>query len=569
MSRRVVIGIVLVIIIVVAGVAVWILYPWKPPMEYEKTLIIAIPEEPEGMDIQQITWSNEIHALIFQPLVQVDTDMNIVPDLATRFEISEDGKTITFYLPEDAKFSNGDPITPQAIKESVWRYKTISPWAEDYAAVTDIVAVDNAAKFILSEPAPYLWAVLTTEYGGVVNARVAEEVGNEEFNRFPVASGPYMVKEWVRGSHVVLVRNENYTTNLPFVENKGPNPYIDEIIIKFVPEDLTRISELSAGKVHVIRGVPFEYVPILKQDPDINLYETIAPGLSYIDINMLRPPLNDSRVRKAIMLAIDRDELVSALANTTIARYSFFAPTMVCYNESVEEYARQVYAHDVEEAKRLLSEAGWVDTDGDGIVDKNGQPLVLELLDPYDRPALHKVAPLIQSQLAKIGIKIELRTYSMFYIGDLEEAWNFDMALEFFVWADPDIYTYQIHSEVANATYKNLKVDQLLVDGRVAVNYTERTIIYSRMQQILLKDLPFIPLLVNKGYTAFSKNVQGLIIIPPYGGLILNDVKIVKAGAQGYTLTPLYSLYLLFFGSLCLMNQKIPFSTYIRKTNLK
>ncbi len=529
---------VLVLIVAIALVATYFVFapiptqtpttsPTETTPQLKRTLVIAIPEEPMGLDVQQVTWANEVHALIFQPLVVLGPDTTLVPDLALRWEVSEDGTVIIFYLPEGAKFSNGDPLTAEAVKKSIERYRNISPYAEDFADVEEIVVLDTyTLKLILKNPAPYLWAVLVTVYGAPVNARVAEEIGNDAFNRLPIGSGPYKVSEWVRGSHVVLVRNDNYRTNMPFVTNKGPNPYIDEIIIRFIPEDLTRIAELEAGRVDIVRGVPLDEVKRLRENPNIQLYETLSPGIHYIMVNVLKEPLNDVRVRQAIMIAINRDEIAAILDNNVIPWYSFLSPSQICYNKSVEDLAKSLYSYDLNRAKELLKEAGWVDTNGDGIVDKDGVPLKLTLLSPTDDPALKKSAPLIQAQLAKIGVSIEIKEYTYDYVRELTREWNFELALRRFSWADPDILIYLIHSEYGNYTYSNPEVNELLELGRSVADMTERTKVYSRAQEILLRDLPLIPLFVLKEYTAVSKNVKGLIVLPPYGTLIINDVRV-------------------------------------------
>ncbi|MFN3268126.1 MAG: ABC transporter substrate-binding protein [Zestosphaera sp.] len=523
---------VLVLVVVIALVATYFVFaptpttsPTETTPQLKRTLVIAIPEEPMGLDVQQVTWSNEVHDLIFQPLVVLGPDMTLVPDLALRWEVSENGTVIIFYLPEGAKFSNGDPLTAEAVKKSIERYRSISPYAEDFADVEEIVVLDTyTLKLILKNPAPYLWAVLVTNYGAPVNARVAEEIGNDAFNRLPIGSGPYKVSEWVRGSHVVLVRNDNYRTNMPFITNKGPNPYIDEIIIRFIPEDLTRIAELEAGRVDIVRGVPLDEVKRLRENPNIQLYETLSPGIHYIMVNVLKEPLNDVRVRQAIMIAINRDEIAAILDNNVVPWHSFLSPSQICYNKSVEDLAKSLYSYDLNRAKELLKEAGWVDTNGDGIVDKDGVPLKLTLLSPTDDPALKKSAPLIQAQLAKIGVSIEIKEYTYDYIRELTNEWNFELALRRFSWADPDILIYLVHSEYGNYTYSNPEVDELLELGRSVADMTERTKVYSRAQEILLRDLPLIPLFVLKEYTAVSKNVKGLIVLSPYGTLIINDV---------------------------------------------
>ncbi len=500
----------------------------QSPTPSKMRLVIAIPEEPEGLDIQQITWSNEVHDLIYEPLVILDPNMNIVPAQAVSFKVVDNGRAIIFNLPKGAKFANGDPLNATAIKESIERYRRISPYAEDFAVVDHIeILNETAVKIVCKEPPAYLWAVLVTAYGAPVDVFLAKKIGDDAFNREAVGAGPYRIEEWVQGSYILLVRNENYSTNMPFVENKGP-PYIDEVMIKFIPEDLTRIMELLSGKVHVVRDVPIDMLDEVKKNPDIKLYETLTPGINYIAVNMKDPILSDINVRKAIMIAIDRNQLVETLKNTAVPWYSLLSPTVIGYDKEAEEWAEQVYAHDADKAKQLLEQAGWIDTDGDGVREKNGQELEITLMVPNDIPVLKKIAPVLQAQLQSIGFKVKLKEMENAFIRKSIRDWDFQLALQRYVWADADILIYLLHSKVANRTYTNPQVDQLLDKARTIMDPVERAKTYTQIQKLALEDLPMIPLFVTKSYTAVRKEVQGVIVLPPYSQVIINDAKIVK-----------------------------------------
>jgi peptide/nickel transport system substrate-binding protein len=524
---------IIALIIVIAAVGVIIYYVTSPPpVEYKRTLVIAIPEEPEGLDIQQVSWSNEIHDLVFQCFMNFNETMGIVPDLATDAKI--EGNTVIIYLPADAKFSNGDPITAEIMRDSIERYRQLSPYGSDYEAVIDYEIVDeHTLKIICNVPPVYIWFNdVPVVYGAVVDTEVAEEVGDAAFDENPIGPGPYKVKEWVHGSHVLLERNDLYKTNLPFVENKGPNPYIDEVMIRFIPEDLTRVSELEAGTVDIVRGVPSDAVARLKTNPDVALYESITPGIEYIMINMRKPPLDDVRVRQALIYAINRDEIKETLEDTVLPCYTYMSPSMLAYNASLEEYAANKYAYNVEKAKDLLEEAGWVDTDEDGIVDKDGQPLKLEMLVPNDEPKLKKIGPLLQAKLANVGIDIDVKEYAYDYIRTKTREWDFELACRFYSWFDPaGILPYLLHSTIGNYTYSNPEVDSLMDEDRSTVlSSTERTELYTEIQNMLLEDAPWVSLFVDVSHTAVRKSVQGLIVMPPFGTLFIQDVKIVKGG---------------------------------------
>jgi peptide/nickel transport system substrate-binding protein len=206
------------------------------------------------------------------------------------------------------------------------------------------------------------------------------------------------------------------------------------------------------------------------------------------------------------------------------------SPSMLGYNASLEQYANTKFAYNVNQAKSLLQQAGWVDVDGDGVLEKDGKELTLELLVPYDVPSFKKIGPLLQAQLAAIGIKIDLKEFETYYIGRRIRAWDFDLACVRYSWHDPaGLLPYVLHSTIGNRTYSNPEVDRLFeIDRSTALSEVERAKLYTELQLILLEDAPWVNLFVQKEYTAVSKNVKGLIVMPPFSSMYINDVKIEK-----------------------------------------
>jgi len=524
-----------IVVIIVLGVigAAYYYSNTSPPQQvqaqYKNILIIAMPTEPESLDIQQVNNEFIIHDLIFQNTMNYNANMSIVPDLATTAEFN--GSVIVIHLPHNATFSNGDPITATALNDSMTRYINLSPYGSDYSSVKSVDIIDQyTAAIVMSSPSTYSWYNdIPVVYGAMVDAKAAAQVGDPAFGRNPVGSGPFKVQEWVQGSQVVLVRNDLYKTNLPFVQNKGPNPYINEVIIRFIPEDLTRISEFQAGAVDIVTDVPIDAITGLQSDPNVNVYEHTTAGIDFIMMNVLKPPLDDVRVRQALNYAVNRTELEGTLRDTVIPCYSYMSPTMLAYNASVEESAKSMYAYNQEKAKSLLTEAGWT-MGSDGIFYKNGQPLKLTFMVANDVPDLARVGPVIQSELAKVGVQLELREYTYDYIRQQTRNWHFDLAERAYEWFDPaGILPYMLDSKQSNYTYRNPQVDDLIEkDFLGALDPAARVDTYTKVQNILLNDAAWIPLMVEKVYTAARKNVQGLIVLPnAFGSIFLNDTKVL------------------------------------------
>ncbi len=493
-----------------------------------KQLVLAAPYEADGLDMQQIKWTLlSAHALIAQPVVTFDPQSGeIIGDWAESLEISEDGKLLTFHLREGAKFSNGDPANAQALADSWWRYKEISPYSADIEPIIEMNVIDDTTlEAVTDNPAAFMWAVMVTGYLSPWDIDVAEQIGDDQFHRDPVSNGPFKLVEWVSGSHMLFERNDYYQANLPFIENDGP-PYLEEVLVRFIPEDLTRVSELEAGTVDFIEDVPFSEVESLEENPDIELIPYEAPGMNYLSFNHQLPPFDNVLVRRAIAMAINRDDLSTALSGIVEPQYSFIVPAQIGYSEEMQQYAKEYYPFDVETAKALLAEAGWTDTDGDGIVDKDGQPFSEELKVPTDDPQIAPIGVVIQSQLHAIGIDISIATYEANYIRGLCEEGECELAITQWSWADPDILIYHVTDQGGNYNqYQNPELEQLLLDGRYVMGLDERTAHYAEAQKILIDDVVYVPLIVRVDLFAVRTWVKDLYMHPLIAmGLYLNDV---------------------------------------------
>lgn len=501
----------------------------EPAVNLRPKLIIATANEPDILDIQQ-AWNDypESTGLICQPLARFDeTKSGLVPDLAESWEIVEDGKNIIWKLPEGAQYSNGDTLDAQALADAWWRYKTISPYAEDLAPIVETNVIDaSTLEAIHDNPPAFMLAVLVTCYGAPYNAAAAEEIGDEAFSRNPIGSGPLQFKEWLEGSEIVFSRNENYQTNLPFVENKGPL-HLEEVVVRFIPEDLTRASELEAGTVDVVVGLPSTSISDFQDNPDVVVLQGTYPGYRGLVMNMLRAPFDDVKVRAAIAMAVDRDAFVNVLEGTVAPQFSVITPAMVGYSPEMEQYAQDRYPFDPEGAKALLSEAGWADSDGDGIVEKDGMPFELTFLVPSDESSFVKVAPVIQEQLKAIGIKVNLEELTFNTIFDMQVAGEYDMSVGGYGWSDPDILVYVVTDQGWNrAHYQNEELLPLLEEARYIMDVSARTKKYEEVQQILIDDVVEIPLWTEITYVGVRTWVQDFIMDGNLN-IYLNDVTVI------------------------------------------
>lgn len=487
-----------------------------------KTLVIAIQEEIEGTDIQQIGWENIVHQLIYTPLVTFNSDLSeIKPCFAESYEISDDGLSITFHLFKDSKFSNGDPLTAESVKKSVERMKEISEYAGDVEAIKEIeVKDDTTIVYHLTEPAAYMWASLTSTYGGVVHVDKAKEIGNDEYNRAAVTNGMFMVSDWQAGSQIVLEKNPNYRTANPDVKNQGVANF-DKVIVRFIPDEFTRVSELEAGNVDVIFNVPTGSIEDLKSNDDITTYEYQQPGVNYMMLNPDKDPLKDLKVRQAINLGIDREALASTLNNVVAPTYGFLSPAQAGYSAEAEKAYAQEYKYNPDKAKALLKEAGYEDKDGDGIVEKGGKKLTFELSSATDRATAKASAPVLQEQLKLIGIDMQIKEYESAYIKQMMRENDYQAASRNYEWNDADIM-YYVFTEASGYPWNDPAVTKILKEARYITDADKRVKKYEEFHDEFFARMPAVSLFADVNCIATRSNVKNLVVTND-GRCLLND----------------------------------------------
>jgi peptide/nickel transport system substrate-binding protein len=244
-------------------------------------------------------------------------------------------------------------------------------------------------------------------------------------------------------------------------------------------------------------------------------------------MNLEHPYFADVSVRQAIAKAVDRESLVKVLAGTVPA-YTFITPGMVAYSAEVDSYAEELHPHDIAAAQALLADADWTDSDGDGIVEKDGAPFAVELLIASDAVAQQQAAQVLQSQLKAIGIDMQISQQESQSVWETKSAGEFDMGFETYGWPDPDILSVVLGSEFWNhAKFDDPAVLEALTAARYIMDPVERTAAYADIHRQLLDEVIEIPLWQGTFYVAVRTNVQG-VIVPENYRLFLNDVTVVE-----------------------------------------
>lgn len=479
--------------------------------------------------------SFDIIGLVYNGIVKYDKDLKLVGDLAESWDISPDGLEITFHLRKGVKWHDGVEFTAEDV---MFGYqKIIDPniptaYASAFEEVENAEVLDRYTfKVTYKEPfAPGLasWGSLVVLPRHLLEG---EDITQSPLTRSPVGTGPYRFVEWKTGEKIALEYNPDYFEG---------RPYIDRYVYRIIPEQATMFLELKAEKIDETGLTPIQYRR-QTNSPDFlkkfNKYRYLSFGYTYLGYNLLEPKFQDIRVRRAITSAINKQDIVDGVL-LGLGRIATgpFKPDTIWYNPEVRRYP-----YDPERARALLKEAGWVDTDGDGILDKGGKPFSFKIITNQGNEQRKKSAEIIQRNLKEVGIEVKIHIIEWAaFINDFIDKKSFEVVI--LGWSlDPDPDQYDIwHSrktkfkEFNFISYKNPEVDDLLVKARHTMDPEERRKYYFRFQEILAEEQPYTFLYVAEALPVIHSRFKG--IEPAPSGIGYNFIKwYVPKHLQKYT----------------------------------
>jgi len=480
--------------------------------------------------------SHGISGLIFNGLVKYDRDLNIVGDLAESWEISRDGLVITFRLRKGVRWHDGRPFTADDV---LFTYrltvdpKTPTAYAGDFLKVKKAEVLDPHT-FRVTYDRPFAPALMS--WGASVMPKhllEGQDVTKSPLARNPVGTGPYRLKEWKTGQKIVLEYNPDYFEG---------RPYLDGRVMRIIPDMATMFLELRARGIDTMGLTPLQYTRQTETRYfriHFRKYRYLAFAYTYLGFNLENPMFADRRVRQALAHAVDKGELIDGiLLGLGKEATGPFKPGTWQHNPNVKRYP-----YDPKRALELLAEAGWRDTNGDGILDRNGQRFEFELLVNQGNEVRAKTAEIVQRRLAELGISVKIRIIEWAaFIKEFINKRRFDaVILGWTIPMDPDLHDVWHSSktgpsELNFVSYRNVEVDDLLERGRGTFDRAERKRCYDRIQEVLAEDQPYIFLYVPDALPIFNARVRG--IDPAPVGIGHNVIKwYVPKEEQKYVMT--------------------------------
>jgi peptide/nickel transport system substrate-binding protein len=452
------------------------------------------------------TASSALEGAIFNGLVTIDKNLDIIPELAEFWKAQDDGKIWYFYLRDDVMWHDGKPFTAADAKftfDSILDPKVNSVRRSDYIIDGQEIRFNVISPYVLQAVLPKPFAPFLSRMAmGIIPKHILEgqDINRASFNRKPIGTGPFKFAQWKVGEGARVLRNDAYFKSKPLLK---------EIVFKIIPDENARLVALEAGEIDET-GIPPKDFKKMKSAPRINVFEYDALTYTYLGFNLANPIFADKKVRQALAYAVNKNQLVNLIFRGLASpAHSPSAPIAWSYNPEVEKYP-----FNLNKAKQLLTEAGY----------PNG--FEFTCLVNQGNKEREKAATVLQQHFKQIGVKMNIQVMewsSMIKILNApDDPKKFDAVI--IGWAlgiDPDSYSIWHSSQYPSGLnfikYNNPEIDRLLEKGRTTMDKEGRKDIYGKIQKFIADDQPYIFLWYPKVISGVRERVGGLSEPGPAG----------------------------------------------------
>lgn len=433
-----------------------------------------------------------------ETLFRFTETMELEPWLAAGYEWLDD-VTVRIDLRQGVTFSSGRAVDSQAVKECLEDLIAVHDRAPGDLKIQSIQAEESAVVITCSEPNPALLNYLSDPYGAIIDM----DYGVTE-DRNVAGTGPFVAYE-IADDHVYLKKNPDYW---------GGEVKLDRVEVTAITDGDTLTMALQSGQIDAVQGLPYASLPLFTDNPNYTISSADTSRVFFGAFNYETPALQDIRVRQAIAMAIDKESFTETLLNGN------GTPAVGPFPESFSFGSGAVTApgYDPEEAKALLAQAGWTDTDGDGYADKDGEMLTIRWLTYPGRMELPLLAEAAQATLKDIGVKVEVNSTAN--SADILESGAWDVYVSAFVAAPTGdgAYFFTTHclsdSAKNRGGYYNEELEALAARLRGTFDTEERSELVTEMSQILLDDCGFFFASYLKMNFVMKSSVTGLTAHP-------------------------------------------------------
>lgn len=477
----------------------------------------AIVGQPQHINpvLNQVNDSDmDLTRLIYAGLMKFDEKSRVIPDLAERYEISEDQKTYTIVLKENLTWQDGNPLTSDDVVftvQTIQNPDTMSPLAPSFKGINIEAVDDRTVRFTLPEPfAPFL----STLTFGILPAHlwsdvIPSNIGLAEFNLRPIGSGPYQFESLQKSRSGDV---KTYTI-VAFEGYHGGPPHISKITFKLYPDFDTAIEAFKNKQVEGVSFVPRSFKTDVEQHAkDARIYSFRLPQYAAVFFYQKNALLKDKNIRQALAMAVNKEEIVrEVLGNDGVVSQGPIPEWMIGYHSGVK-----TYPYDLQAAQKLLDDSGWAYLAGNEVRVKKGAELRFTLTT-VDQPEYVKTAQMLQQYWQQLHIAVNLNIVeSGRFDRDVLTVKNYEALLYGeIVGYDPDPFPFwhssqSIGSGLNLAGYVNKAADKLLEDARKISDENQRAAKYVEFQNILAEDLPALFLYSPNYLYGVDEEVKGI-----------------------------------------------------------
>lgn len=480
--------------------------------------------------------SSAIHAMLVPGLIGQDPVSGaFVPEgsMSERWEVSDDGLIWTFYLRDNVTWSDGDPVDAADFK---FTYDAV---ASDLVETPRKSNVELIESIEVIDPLTLQVTFSQVKCDGLGDLGLGwlpshlfapdfSDVMTNDYNQAPsVSAGPFVFQSWTRDDNTILTRNETYWEGAP---------NMDGMIYRIVPDSGTRLAQLLSGEIDTT-GLEPTQLSSVEGNPDINVYSFQDDGYDYIGLNLANPAnpqpgkdedgnlieqephpiLSDLNVRKAIAHALDYQTIIDSVY---LGRGYQIASNVLPAVEWAHDPSIAPYAYDQALAQQLLEEAGWVDSNGDGVREKDGAELKLVLVTNAGNKVREDLGALVQDQLGQIGFNIDFQAIDFGTLVEQLLGQTYDMVIIGWtgVGSDPndDVFWRTDFDTPGSGfnfvSYQNPRIDELLQAGVTVpgCDPAVRAPYYQEIQQIIHDDVPYVFISGGVGDTGYNNRWEGI-----------------------------------------------------------
>lgn len=435
---------------------------------------------------------------IGETLYVLDDNMTPQPFLASDYDVSGDQLTWTFIIKDGITFHNGNPVDGNAVKGSIERLIANNERAATDLNIASVAADGQNVMITTNEPNASLVNSLCDPYACIVDA----SVDTSAYDSCPIGTGPYKVESYTVDDSLNLSRNDAYWNGTPKMET---------VVVRQIPDQSTLSAALQSGEINAAYGIPYSDLESFNSSEDFTVSQAATSRVFMLYYNLNDPVMKDVEVRKAIGMAIDKEALGSVvLAGAGTATQAAF-PSYLPYGD--DALMTNAMPFDVDGANAALEAAGYVDSDGDGIREKDGEKLSLKLVT-YGRTGLPEQAEAVQSALNDIGMDVSYQQYDS--IGEVLESGDYSVCVYAFVTTpvgDPVNYltTTMGTDQGSNfGGYSNPEVDAKLKELTSEFDTEKRADLAIEIQQLALGDVAYCYLTHLNMALVCQSNVTGI-----------------------------------------------------------